>query len=169
MAYKLYFEKLGRKGINVEIIVNEFTESEMNKCQKYLLSQHWEWIVDIDKLSGCIILPTCGFPFTIEKMGQKKKTLHLVLKSKWYDKIATGEKTSEYRECKSYWNKRFSGNKDLIDCFDDDYCRYNKVIFHRGYTAETMEFEVKNIFVTAQSNDLNLPYCWEIKLGDRIK
>lgn len=37
------------------------------------------------------------------------KTLHLVLKSKWYDKITSGEKTSEYREIKPYWNKRFCG------------------------------------------------------------
>lgn len=32
------------------------------------------------------------------------KKLHLVLKHKWYNKIESGEKTSEYRECKPYWN-----------------------------------------------------------------
>ena len=32
--------------------------------------------------------------------------LPLVLKSKWYDMIATGKKIEEYREAKPYWKKR---------------------------------------------------------------
>lgn len=36
------------------------------------------------------------------------KTLSLVLKKKWYDMIASGEKTEEYRELKAYWWHRFS-------------------------------------------------------------
>lgn len=28
------------------------------------------------------------------------------LKKEWFDKIKNGEKTHEYRECKSYWTKR---------------------------------------------------------------
>ena len=34
-------------------------------------------------------------------------TLHLVLNSKWYEMIESGEKTEEYRETKQYWVKRF--------------------------------------------------------------
>ena len=34
------------------------------------------------------------------------KTLDLVLKKKWYDMIASGEKTEEYREIKPYWIRR---------------------------------------------------------------
>lgn len=104
------------------------------------------------------------------------KTLHLVLKSKWFDKIASGEKTSEYRECKPYWNKRLTDFFDLPDnikpsclgmlCYGD---KYDRVIFHRGYTAETMEFEIANIGITNKPNDLGLDTCWEIKLGKRIK
>ena len=99
------------------------------------------------------------------------KTLHLVLKSKWYDKIASGEKTSEYRECKPYWNKRlaaetvFAGTACVRDLTRP---RYDTVIFHKGYTAETMEFEIQNIGITTGPNDLNLPKCWEIQLGQRI-
>lgn len=33
-------------------------------------------------------------------MEKQKKTLHLVLKSQWYDMIASGEKKEEYREIK---------------------------------------------------------------------
>lgn len=104
------------------------------------------------------------------------KTLHLVLKGCWYDKIASGEKTSEYRECKPYWNKRFAYNptkmamlnhctKALLDVKTD----YTQVVFHRGYTSETMEFEIKYIsFLYKLPNDLNAPMCYEIKLGRRI-
>ena len=30
------------------------------------------------------------------------------LKKEWFDKIKSGEKTHEYREFKSYWNKRIN-------------------------------------------------------------
>lgn len=50
-------------------------------------------------------------------------TLHLVLKRKWWDMIASGEKTEEYREIKPYWVKR------LIDWkrFQDD-CKSGKAV-----------------------------------------
>lgn len=34
------------------------------------------------------------------------KILHLTLKKKWFDLIASGKKTVEYREIKPYWTKR---------------------------------------------------------------
>lgn len=34
--------------------------------------------------------------------------LPLVLKGKWYDMIASGEKTEEYRADTPYWHRRFS-------------------------------------------------------------
>ena len=83
-------------------------------------------------------------------------TLHLVLKSCWYDKIESGQKTSEYRECKPYWDKRLQN------------AQYNTVVFHKGYTSTTMQFEIKSISITTQPNDLQLPSCWEIKLGKRL-
>lgn len=33
--------------------------------------------------------------------------------------------------------------------------------------CRTMEFEIKSIGITNEPNDLNLPCCWEIKLGAR--
>ena len=41
---------------------------------------------------------------------KNRTTLHLVLKHHWFDKIVSGEKTSEYRECSDYWNKRLTNN-----------------------------------------------------------
>lgn len=34
------------------------------------------------------------------------KVLHLTLKKKWFDMIASGEKKEEYREIKDFWAKR---------------------------------------------------------------
>lgn len=79
-------------------------------------------------------------------------TLPLVLKYHWFDKIVSGEKTSEYRECSEYWNKRLT-NK-----------HYDTVVFHRGYTKKTIAtYKIVSIKITTKKNDLNLPKCWEIK------
>ena len=80
--------------------------------------------------------------------------LHLVLKHCWYDKIVSGEKTSEYRKCSDYWNRRLT-NK-----------HYDIVVFHKGYTNTTTAYKIKSISITTEKNDLNLPKCWEIKLGE---
>lgn len=40
------------------------------------------------------------------------KVLHLTLKKKWFDMIASGEKKEEYRDIKSYWVSR------LVDGLD---------------------------------------------------
>lgn len=78
--------------------------------------------------------------------------LHLVLKHQWFDKIVSGEKTSEYRECSDYWNKRFTNAK------------YDTVVFHKGYTSTTATYKIVSIRITHAPNDLNAEKCWEIKL-----
>ena len=92
------------------------------------------------------------------------KKLDLVLAGRWYDKIAQGDKTSEYRECKQYWNDRLGHVVRDIDSG----VRYS-VVFHRGYTARTMEFLIDSVAVTTAKNDLNLQRVWEIKLGMCVK
>lgn len=47
------------------------------------------------------------------------KVLDLILKGKWYDMIASGEKREEYREIKPYWNKR------IMKCYK--WCSVNPV------------------------------------------
>ena len=49
------------------------------------------------------------------------RILHLTLKKKWFDMIASGEKREEYRELKPYWHKR------LMDK------TYDAIKFRNGY------------------------------------
>lgn len=39
------------------------------------------------------------------------EVLHLTLKKKWFDFIASGEKKEESREIKPYWDSRLLGSK----------------------------------------------------------
>ena len=81
--------------------------------------------------------------------------LSLVLKHKWYDLIESGEKTSEYREVKPYWDKRLSKH-------------YDTVTFQKGYTKTKLKFKILSISKVVKENDLNLEEVYEIKLGDRL-
>lgn len=90
-------------------------------------------------------------------------TLHLVLKSKWYDMISAGIKREEYRDITPYWTKRIS--RFCSSCRDGGYyakcpivnttgnsnksvcCNYNRVCFHRGYTSTTMTFSVIGVHI----------------------
>ena len=87
------------------------------------------------------------------------RDLHLVLKSVWFEKIKSGEKTSEYRECKAYWNNRFMpivrGEKTM----------WKYVVFHKGYTNKTIKCELLSVDKTNKKNDLNQNQVWELKLG----
>ena len=102
------------------------------------------------------------------------KTLDLVLKRKWFEMIASGEKTEEYREIKPYWIKRLLEQIDergrcyyKAEDFDDDYDiflsqfiippdvragivkfkDFDKVTFHLGYSKDrpSMTFAIKEI------------------------
>lgn len=50
------------------------------------------------------------------------RVLHLTLKKKWFDLIASGEKKEEYREMKPYWHKRLNKPYDSI-CFRNGYSK----------------------------------------------
>jgi len=60
--------------------------------------------------------------------------LHLTLKKKWFDMIASGEKREEYREMKPYWHKRLNKKYDVIK-------------FRNGYSkdAPTVIVELKEV------------------------
>ena len=84
--------------------------------------------------------------------------LFLPLKTKWYDLIDSGEKTSEYREVKPYWDNRLSKH-------------YDTVTFQRAFPKNPprMTFKIISIEKVNHPNDLGLNEVYEIKLGERIK
>ena len=67
------------------------------------------------------------------------RVLYLTVNRKWYDMIASGEKTEEYREIKQYWTTRL---KDFLVKRPFDY-----IIFKNGCgkDAPSMKVELKKI------------------------
>lgn len=70
------------------------------------------------------------------------KVLHLTLKKKWFDMIASGEKKEEYREDKQFWRNRL-----LLRGETGDARLYHFVKFRNGYgkNAPTLLVECKGI------------------------
>ena len=106
----------------------------------------------------------------------KKKVLKLVVSKQWFDMIASGEKTEEYRIIKDYWAKRlllvrseledpFSKlDKDLSEkwdsispemakyCFNSPYYKtvpFTHVLFINGYRKDSprIEKEIESITI----------------------
>ncbi len=66
------------------------------------------------------------------------KILHLTLKKKWFDLIASGEKKHEFRESKPYWDKRLTDGNVGKD--------FDIVRFKNGYgDVPTIDVEFKGI------------------------
>lgn len=101
--------------------------------------------------------------------GNKRigKTLHLTLKKKWFDMIASGEKKEEYREIKPYWVNRLTWHehheevscanslKDaLIADSESSYpggvftTMYDTVTFRNGYSKNAPKITLELLFIT---------------------
>ena len=90
--------------------------------------------------------------------------LNLVLKKKWFDMIASGEKKEEYREIKPYWTTRLR-NK-----------RFTYVRFRLGYSKDASEITLKFKEIYAcypikgwceKQDEEKL--CYAIKLGEKCQ
>ena len=112
---------------------------------------------------------------------KQSEVLHLVLKRKWFDMIARGEKNEEYREIKPYWLKRFCDPvagccNDCRACYktvpyDYTFKHFDFVCFHFGYTNRKMMFQIKDIIIGTGKVELGAESGKEyivIKLGERI-
>ena len=107
-------------------------------------------------------------------MNHPNDTLHLVLKREWYDMIASGEKTEEYRAITAYWISRLLNHDTLLmhkswhmvfpSVHDmallgnllDSYLSkgYKKVKFYLGYSSDhTMTFELLSMRVGYGNSD----------------
>lgn len=95
------------------------------------------------------------------------KTLHLTLKKKWFDMIASGEKKEEYREIKDYWIKRLK-DRSLNEPFHA-FKEFDKIIFKNGYSknAPTLVVEYKGIKIGKGNPEWGAKdeVCFCIKLG----
>lgn len=71
---------------------------------------------------------------------ERRKILHLTLKKEWFDMILSGEKKTEYREVKPYWESR------LFDIYRMPII-YEVIRFRNGYSrdAPTMDVEWKGV------------------------
>jgi hypothetical protein len=79
--------------------------------------------------------------------------LHLTLKKKWFDMIASGEKKAEYRERKEYWHRRFTNHwcKAIKAKGTATNQRHFDIVrFRNGYAknAPTMDVECLGIIVS---------------------
>ena len=83
----------------------------------------------------------------IKEVIDNKKVLHLNLYRKYFDEIASGIKTIEYRDITPYWTTRLSNIK------------YDYIYFRNGYSkdAPMMLVEYKGVTITNQ---------FEITLGE---
>ena len=72
------------------------------------------------------------------------KKLHLILKHFWYYMVETGKKTVEYRRNTTFWKRRILEVKPQI------------VIFHKGYSKETMTFGISEIKVNNDEIEIHL-------------
>lgn len=123
------------------------------------------------------------------------KTLDLVLKRKWYDMIASGEKTEEYREIKPYWIRRLCYKASpfhpvpwvsmVLTSQNPEYLKkalqmrtmnlwgFTHVTFHLGYSKDrpSMTFAIKEIVCDEGKEEWGaLPgeTYFVIKLGERL-
>ena len=127
-------------------------------------------------------------------MAKENNTLHLVLKRKWWDMIASGEKREEYRDVCHYWAARlldsgyswYSRNTDYPHDYVGWLClklaqksiafkNYENVCFHLGYTNTTMTYLVEDICIIHGSacnkewGAEESKHYFVIKLGERIE
>lgn len=93
--------------------------------------------------------------------------LQLTLKKKWFNMIASGEKTEEYREIKPYWNKRLRSSIGIQKWFD-------VVHFRNGYRPDSPAVTVQwiNTHIGRGNPEWGAPVdkdVFIVTLGKRVK
>lgn len=88
---------------------------------------------------------------------RRKRVLTLTVSKQWFDMIAEGKKTEEYREVKSYWIKRLTtGYFEVAADVTGDilytkalYRPYTHVLFINGYRKDSprIEKEIESITI----------------------
>jgi ASC-1-like (ASCH) protein len=76
------------------------------------------------------------------------KILHLTLKKKYFDLIASGEKKEEYREYTPYWFSR------LYDSAVQTYKKFDIICFKNGYKKKSPTIFIECKGITSKSGEL---------------
>ena len=100
----------------------------------------------------------CGPGDAILLMEEEQEILHLVLKRKYFDQIAEGTKTIEFRDKTDYWKKRLENRE------------YDVIKFRNGYAkdAPTMLVEYKG-YTIGEEYELKLGKIIEVNYGKETK
>ncbi len=86
------------------------------------------------------------------------KILRLTLKKKWFDLIASGQKTIEYREVNDYWRAR------LIHKNYTDYKDFDEIHFRNGYKKKAPFMRIRWVGVSAINSEYHKP-----ENGEKLK
>ncbi len=98
-------------------------------------------------------------------MESRKNILYLTLKKEFFDQIKKGEKSSEYREFKTYWIKRLMND-------DGSFKQFDFVDFRNGYHKNAPEFRIEFLeieIIKKKTGYFRTEKFFEIKLGKIIK
>lgn len=89
--------------------------------------------------------------------------LHLTLVRQWFDDIASGKKTEEYRQIKPHWTSRLLTKPSNYDGMRE-FRKYDEVHFRNGYSplAPFMRVEFKGITYCDHGA---YGHCYAIQLG----
>lgn len=97
------------------------------------------------------------------------KILHLTVKKQWFDLIACGEKTVEYRTAKPYWFRRLIKNTGIAIIFHS----FDEIHFRNGYSKNAPFMRVRHRHTEIKEienpdNGVN-EHCFCIELGKIIE
>lgn len=94
------------------------------------------------------------------------KILHLTIKKKWFDLIASGDKVVEYREAKPYWKNRLLYNWDVPGVVTT-LKKFQEVHFRNGYRSYSpfMRVEFEEIEIVLIGQETHMPDNGEILKG----
>jgi hypothetical protein len=109
----------------------------------------------------------------MDKMEAKagKRILHLTIKKKWFDLIASGEKNIEYREAKPYWDKRLCQDNGLTKTFDEVHFKngYNKKCPFMRIVFSGIIYTSLNFHKPTQGEKLKTRRFYAIVLGEILE
>lgn len=87
---------------------------------------------------------------------KKKKILHLTLKKKWFDLIASGSKIIEYREINDYWRRRLIDNIYVAGA-TPDFKDFDEIHFRNGYRKEAPFMRVRWVGIISINSKYHKP------------